>query len=405
MCLLLVMTSSGYAQRMTPLHHLMVTHSLLERPEEFRALQEKLNTLWASKPEKVRLDFLRDHIRKLRQDIVAQMDVRVSFTGNTLSLTIGSLSPISYSFRQDTTFEGDMEKLVNQITVKLDELFDEGIDKLEVAEFRPQLKTAILLGLTQAIDTTGGVSPTRYLVRIIVQRFSTGLLRAVKQSNPVFDMQNKDAWKKNTISLQLLQEEFPAGMAQARQILERSLSDVEEILLSAVADVEEFFGAAGISLADAQGDLGGGVVWRPLQWFQMYLNGSFDPTLARAPEGILGVQVRPLLWGVIELDFMGSFIMEGKAGDFELGLGFSFNPVDNLIVGIAGYGRLRYDPLALDRFPKLNERIKPYSLGLTLKGTSPSSPVLLIGICRNIGRPIDPLFQISYPLTEAVTPD
>lgn len=402
------------AQELTPLHYLIESNSLIERPEMFRTLQQGIEKEWGSLEKGARLGLLDEKMKTLRESILDRFEnvgVALVPSDNNPSAIQISLGELSYSIPvTGLSFENAFIQASGNARSVIEQALRESATNATfgLENFNAQtLQAPFLSTLKDVIDTDLGKTNTTVaaaftkIIQDILQRL---ILDALKRSNPLFNVSNPAAWSGVVGDGKLLTPEkitalIKDGIAKSRETVADALNRTENKIREIVNHFDTWLVAANAGLAITRGEnsLAGGIhiSYNHNENLQLgiYVKGDLDITQKTADpatprQTVVGGQFR-YAWDRFQLDFLLSGV---KADDWgmEAGCGASYRVGDKALLGLALFAMAQ--ELGTD-----TKRRYDWSVGMTLKGAAPTSPILIVGVSYHDSKP-NPIVQITYPV-------
>lgn len=423
--MLAALSFRAMAQRLTPLHHLIASNSMLTRPEMFRQLQLDIADRLGSIEKGVKLEILNEQMRMLRETLLSSFDARVdslrieSTNGSVLDRLNPEDADAAIEIKFDDlkyvipvgnrSFLASFEDAGRDFPASLQDLLAEAVERssdgsrgMNLRLFQQVLDEALTIAINELNGNRGGgwSNQVAAMINSELQRYLRDYIRSQHSSFKSNDPEKwKDFLKKDKKALEkVLKEGAVKGITATRTLLADGLNQAESRMRGLVGEFNRVLlsADAGLSVSQEKGDLGAGihVAYTQSSVLQMgiYLNTEFQPSDTKSARALIGGQAR-MAFGKMQLDLLASAI-RGTGWGGEAGVGVSYSAGDAVIIGVAVFST--FNTVEVQDSTVVNG----WSLGMTVRGTSESSPTLVIGASTiaHSGTGARPLFQIVYPI-------
>jgi hypothetical protein len=402
--LILVAVHPLHGQIVSPLHQVMASNSMLNRPKVFREMQANLKKEYGEVKPGVRLDLFYKKMSDVRGALLDMIDApAISFVDDSvLTLEfVKASAAVKFPQKMPSVILAHVEeKMAGLINDRIDAVFRA---LLPASKQKDAIISAWLEMLAEAGLARGG--PFRFTLEgysgKLAQRLAAFLIKEL-QDELARNFPDLDLFKEYA-GTEELRDFFESSFNQAaenladqvRERLAQALDKAEHEVAKAIDEFSKrlITGNIGLAVSEGEGAFAGGVLVSFTQGasFQggVYVNAQLSKSEGRMPaQSLLGVQLR-LSNNRLQSDFLFSGLFGDRNFDaFEVGeggTGASWRASNKIILGLAYFSL----------FAKKLRTV--HTLGATFKGTSPGSPALLLGATME-GKKRRPIFQISFPV-------
>lgn len=404
---LLAFAPSLQSQSVGPLHQVISTNSLINRPMVFRDLQRSVQDEFGNVEPGLRLELLYNKMSKVRQGLLDRVRApEMSYSKDIIHIAYFS-DTLNVEFKV-----GLKGKFFSRTQSWLTKILITEIDRF-LKKVENKQKEAFLTSIIRALQSSGFPKPnwpdtsssTRKLSMYVMSILMNNIKQEIEGQYPGL---NLDA----ITNQQILEAAIKAFNGIANDFVANLRSELAEVFDSAeheIANVTDEFSNfllsanAGLAVTEGPEGFSGGLllsyVWSTRFQTGVYINGQFseqskDTTSVMPEQSLIGVQMR-FAGDAVQLDLLGSALF-GNSGFkffevFELGAGVSYRCGTSFIVGLEGFWLHSVKSDAGLNFEDV------LTAGVSLKGASANSPSVLVGITAQNGSK-KPIFQVSFPI-------
>ena len=430
--LFLLTVSYGTAQRLSPLIQFMSSNTTIERPMVFREMQANIEKETGSTKPGVNADLLFKKIAYVKDNLLnktkfsfhvekKERDTTVSKTDkdgkvvpeNKKMLRIEFSSNVNeqrkaiyhVEFEQKKS-EKSIKSMLEEIEVKLRENLTEFCDQILPKDDFKVTKKSVVLALAIALkekallrnDNYDTDKPEELLSRILIELLQEYTINIAEK--PLIEIDKP------------IENHIDAFITRVNRIGDSLTDKLRGILLEAFTPAEEKIteliksysrvlvsSNTGIGITEGTGMLNGGlhVNYNVGEVFQsgFYFNGELAREDTSQPSrSLVGTQLR-LTWGGIQFDALGSYLFgdknfnsNNKSPSFEYGVGITLKA--GIIIGVCASVLQIADG-------KDNSVEGISNVMLTLRSSTPGTPIFMIGGAKNAGGSFNTVFNISLP--------
>jgi hypothetical protein len=387
--------ASAHSQPMTPLHQLMLLNTQIERSEEMRRLERQLETAFSKTPTAIRLDSVRARIAVLRITAQQKLDAQLKADATGISITLdGTTGRVEYG----SSLEHFHVRLRSELRTTIR---SKGLSWSSDQSPLATALTTIVKELARAmLDTASANVPLDSLIAsAIADRFVAELRSRLERGGRSDVFSDNATWMASggVIGSAELTNAFADAISAVRNDVASALTSAEHSLHDVLFRAEALLADLGVGIATGDGDTEAGILFSSRSaWYRgldipidflAFVRGLVVPEGELPTKGHAGVRIDGVLVGSTALTFLysGEFAA-GLRPRAEYGLGLSTR-IGSTVLGFAAF-----------HLPSTDDAGAWGSAALSIKGASPDSPILTVGMSGATVREARPLFKITYPV-------